>query len=529
MPCTIAIVIPTLGRPSLRALLQSLAECDGPPVQQVILVDDRPGAPPPPAAAPGWLADRLVVRRSFGRGPAAARNVGWHAAVTDWVAFLDDDVRVTAPWLHTLWSDLEPLPESVAGSQGRIHVPLPSDRRPTDWERGVVGLLEARWVTADMAYRRDVLARLHGFDERFRHAYREDSDLALRCLRHDFRLVTGTRVTVHPVRPASWWASVSQQRGNADDALMRHLHGRDWSLSAGGTHGRRPAHLAMTGSALTAGAAAALGRRRIAAAAATLWGLGWLEFAWARYAPGPRDRRELAAVLATSAAIPPTASVQWLRGLARYRDARPWPADPADRALLAAGMAGANGRPTGAGATAAILFDRDGTLLADVAHDSVPSRVHAVYGVRAALDRARRRGVRLGAVTQQPAVAEGRLRREQVDATNAEVDEMLGRFDTWQVCPHARDTGCDCRMPRPGLLLAAARDLDVDPSRCVLISDSGVAMAAARAAGMTGVLVPTVATGQDEIESAPTVFRTVAAAVDAVLAARTQPPDRVVG
>ena len=63
------------------------------------MVDDRPGRtaplPPPPAA----LAGRLVVRRSGGRGPAAARNVGWRAVpATDWVAFLDDDVVLGRNW-----------------------------------------------------------------------------------------------------------------------------------------------------------------------------------------------------------------------------------------------------------------------------------------------------------------------------------------------------------------------------------------------------------------------------------------------
>ena len=40
---------------------------------------------------------------------------------------------------------------------------------------------------------------------------------------------------------------------------------------------------------------------------------------------------------------------------------------------------------------------------------------------------------------------------------NARVEELLGPFDTWQVCPHAPDDGCGCRKPAPGLVLAAAR------------------------------------------------------------------------
>ena len=68
----------------------------------------------------------------------------------------------------------------MAATQGRFEVPLPGDRRPTDWERSTGGPGAARWATADMAYRREALAAVGGFDERFPRAYREDADLALR-------------------------------------------------------------------------------------------------------------------------------------------------------------------------------------------------------------------------------------------------------------------------------------------------------------------------------------------------------------
>ncbi|MDW3780656.1 glycosyltransferase family A protein, partial [Kluyvera cryocrescens] len=64
-------------------------------VERVIVVDDRPpegrGLDPSGLAA-GAGRPAVQVLRSFGRGPAAARNVGWRAARSDWVVFLDDDV-----------------------------------------------------------------------------------------------------------------------------------------------------------------------------------------------------------------------------------------------------------------------------------------------------------------------------------------------------------------------------------------------------------------------------------------------------
>ncbi|MDA0636372.1 glycosyltransferase, partial [Nonomuraea sp. MCN248] len=196
----ITVVIPTIGRPSLRATLAALT---GVPV---VVADDRRGAAEPLEVPAG-----VRVVRSGGRGPAAARNAGWRAADTPWVAFLDDDVVPAPGWVDAVREDLADLPEDVAGSQGRIVVPLPAGRRPTDGERHTAGLAGADWPTADMAFRLSALERVGGFDERFPRAYREDADLALRLQRTGYRLVKGTRVTVHPVRDDGFWASVRFQ------------------------------------------------------------------------------------------------------------------------------------------------------------------------------------------------------------------------------------------------------------------------------------------------------------------------------
>ena len=138
----------------------------------------------------------------------------------------------------------------MAASQGRVRVPMPAGRRPTDWERNVRGLETARWATADMAYRRSVLQEVGGFDERFPRAYREDADLGLRVTGAGYRIVRGRRAVTHPVRPAGRLVSVRLQAGNADDVLMRGLHGRGWRERAGVPRGRRARHLACHGAGL---------------------------------------------------------------------------------------------------------------------------------------------------------------------------------------------------------------------------------------------------------------------------------------
>ena len=204
----------------------------------------------------GAAAPKLVlptewsrVVRTQGRGPAAARNAGWRSTSAPWVVFLDDDVELPEGWARTLAGDLAAAEADVAGNQGRLRVPLPSHRPPTDWERGTAGLQHAAWATADMAYRRTALEELHGFDERFPRAYREDADLALRALRAGWRLTRGERVTVHPVRPADDLVSLRVQRGNADDVLMRALHGSSWRAEGQVPRGALPRHVVTTGAA----------------------------------------------------------------------------------------------------------------------------------------------------------------------------------------------------------------------------------------------------------------------------------------
>ncbi|AXI80571.1 glycosyltransferase family 2 protein [Peterkaempfera bronchialis] len=323
-----SVVIPTLGRPSLTACLHALAACSGPPPRRVVLVDDRPldDCRPLPVAVPEALRGRVLTLAGCGNGPAAARNIGWRSTEEPWVAFLDDDVLPGPTWAADLTADLRAAGPQVGAVQGRIRVPLPEDRRPTDGERGTAGLATALWITADMAYRRAALESVGGFDERFRRAFREDADLALRTLDAGWTISMGRRRTTHPVRPADRLASVRAQAGNADDALMTRLHGRDWWTRAQAPRGRLRSHLAVTAAALAALGCAAARRRTPALLFAGAWALGTAQFAATRILPGPRTADEVATMAATSVLIPPVASLHWLRGRVRYRAARPWPA-----------------------------------------------------------------------------------------------------------------------------------------------------------------------------------------------------------
>jgi len=165
----------------------------------------------------------------------------------------------------------------------------------------------------------------------------------------------------------------------------------------------------------------------------------------------------------------------------------------------------------------AVLLDRDGTLVVDVPYNGDPAKVELMPGARDAVTRLRERGIPTALVSNQSGIARGLLDRSQVDAVNARMEELLGPIGPKAICPHGPDDGCDCRKPRPGLILRAAEALNVPPERCAVIGDVGADVQAAKAAGARGVLVPTPVTRQEEIDAAGEVAADLADAVALLL------------
>ncbi|MGY2115431.1 HAD-IIIA family hydrolase [Nocardia gipuzkoensis] len=488
-----SVVIPTTGRESLRLLLESLHDAAGPKPREIIVVDDRPSGGP--LSLPDTVPPVRVIR-SGGRGPAAARNAGWQRAAGTWIAFLDDDVLTARDWPARLAEDLRDLDERTAASTARIEVPLPKHRRPTDAERGTARLAAARWITADMAYRRSVLVEVGGFDERFPRAFREDADLALRVCLAGYVIASGQRLTCHPVRGSGPLASVRAQRGNADNALLRRKFGARWRQRIGEDAGLLPRHTLTTAAGIAAIATGGAGRKRSALAFAALWTALTGEFATRRILPGPRTPGEIGRMTVSSALIPPAACWHRLRGEWRHRNATH------DSPL-------------------ALLFDRDDTLIVDVPYLADPAKVQPVPGAVDALREVRAAGIQLGVVSNQSGVARGLISPGQLVAVNSRVEELLGPFATWQVCVHGEGDGCACRKPRPALVRRAAAELGVDIGRCVLIGDTGADVSAALSAGARAILVPTARTRPEEVHRAhreATVARDLTEAVRLAMA-----------
>ncbi|MHA6792122.1 D-glycero-alpha-D-manno-heptose-1,7-bisphosphate 7-phosphatase [Pseudonocardia bannensis] len=169
-------------------------------------------------------------------------------------------------------------------------------------------------------------------------------------------------------------------------------------------------------------------------------------------------------------------------------------------------------RPTGA-----VLFDRDGTLVTDVPYCADPGLVRPAATAGHAVALLREAGVPVGVITNQSGIARGIISESTARAVNRRVDDLLGPFDVWRMCPHGPGDGCVCRKPRPGMILSAAAELGLRPTDVAVIGDIGSDMEAAAAAGAVAVLVPTPVTRPEEVAAAPVVRTDLLSAVQHLL------------
>jgi D-glycero-D-manno-heptose 1,7-bisphosphate phosphatase len=136
----------------------------------------------------------------------------------------------------------------------------------------------------------------------------------------------------------------------------------------------------------------------------------------------------------------------------------------------------------------AVFLDRDGVINRAVvrngkpyppasleAFELLPGVVEAVAALRAA-------GYVIVIATNQPDVATGKQSREVVDAMHDRLRRELA-VDDIRVCFHVDADGCACRKPRPGMLVEAARQWNLDLAASVMVGDRWRDIAAGRAAG----------------------------------------------
>jgi D-glycero-D-manno-heptose 1,7-bisphosphate phosphatase len=142
----------------------------------------------------------------------------------------------------------------------------------------------------------------------------------------------------------------------------------------------------------------------------------------------------------------------------------------------------------------AVFLDRDGVLNEAIVRNGKPypprdlSELVIAHDARAALDELKRQGFLLIVVTNQPDIVRGKASRADVNKINGHLATMLP-LDAIEVCDHDDDNQCDCRKPKPGLILRARERLGVDLATSFMVGDRWRDIEAGQRAGCRTILI----------------------------------------
>lgn len=150
----------------------------------------------------------------------------------------------------------------------------------------------------------------------------------------------------------------------------------------------------------------------------------------------------------------------------------------------------------------AVFFDRDGTLINDPGYLNHPDQVQLLDGAAEALRELKGLGYQTVVVSNQSGVARGIVTEEMLEKIHERLRELLAAkgasLDKIYYCPHHPDgvideyrKDSDWRKPRPGMLLAAAREMDIDLAKSWMIGDTERDVEAGRSAGCRTILIST--------------------------------------
>jgi D-glycero-D-manno-heptose 1,7-bisphosphate phosphatase len=141
-----------------------------------------------------------------------------------------------------------------------------------------------------------------------------------------------------------------------------------------------------------------------------------------------------------------------------------------------------------------VFLDRDGVLNHSPVRDGRPGSpsgledIEVLPGVEQACEKLRAAGFVLVVVTNQPEIARGTLTAEVVDGINRYLGEKLP-LDDIVVCPHDDVDGCECRKPKPGMLVDAARRHGLKLRASYMVGDRWRDIEAGRRAGCRTIFV----------------------------------------
>jgi len=142
----------------------------------------------------------------------------------------------------------------------------------------------------------------------------------------------------------------------------------------------------------------------------------------------------------------------------------------------------------------AVFIDRDGTIVFDTHYLADPRGLDIIPTVPEGIKKLNDAGVPVVMVTNQSGVARGKFDEETLELIHQRLFEILedsgAIVDGVYYCPHMPDAGCDCRKPKPGMLLRAKQEHGFDLRRSYVIGDRMLDIEMAHSVGAIGVIVP---------------------------------------
>ena len=143
----------------------------------------------------------------------------------------------------------------------------------------------------------------------------------------------------------------------------------------------------------------------------------------------------------------------------------------------------------------AVFLDRDDTIAKDVPYCSRVEDFEILPSVPEGIRLLNEHGFIVVVITNQSGIARGYLTEQTLSQIHEKMHRELGRWDAHvdaiYHCPHHPDDGCECRKPKPTLLLRAAKDIGIDLHLSYMVGDDAKDIAAGRSAGCKTVLVTT--------------------------------------
>jgi len=142
----------------------------------------------------------------------------------------------------------------------------------------------------------------------------------------------------------------------------------------------------------------------------------------------------------------------------------------------------------------AIFLDRDGVVNKSVVKDGKPyppasiKDLEIIDGVKEGIEKLKKNGFKIFIVTNQPDVARGNTLPGNVQAINTFLERELSINGVY-CCLHDDMDDCECRKPKPGMILEAAKTWNIDLSRSFMIGDRWRDIEAGKRAGVTSILI----------------------------------------